>query len=152
MGHVTFRLAGAGDLDTLLALHDQYAVADGHEVDLARARAGFAPLLDDIDRAGRGVVWLAEEAGPAIGYAVVTWGWSIESGGPEALLDEIYVARPGRGVGQRLVAHLVEDCRRRGFRRIFLETERRNARARALYARLGFVEEDSVWMSRDLEP
>lgn len=28
---------------------------------------------------------------PPLGYAIVTWGYSLESGGREALLDEIYL-------------------------------------------------------------
>ena len=32
--------------------------------------------------------------------------------------------------------------------RVFLETESSNERVHALYARLGFVVDDSVWMSR----
>jgi GNAT superfamily N-acetyltransferase len=33
------------------------------------------------------------------GYLVITWGWGIESGGREALIDEIYVTPEYRGQG-----------------------------------------------------
>jgi ribosomal protein S18 acetylase RimI-like enzyme len=46
-----------------------------------------------------------------------------------------------------LIDHLVDDGRRRGLARIFLETETHNTSARRLYARHGFVEDDSIWMS-----
>jgi ribosomal protein S18 acetylase RimI-like enzyme len=45
---------------------------------------------------------------------------------------------------------VIDDCRRRGARRIFLETERPNESARRLYARHGFTVDDSIWMSLHL--
>jgi hypothetical protein len=33
---------------------------------------------------------------------------------------------------------------------MFLETERPNTRVRDFYARHGFAEDDSIWMSREL--
>lgn len=138
-----FRRARAADLDRLIALHGEFCESDGHPFDGDRARRAFVPLLGD-DRVG--VVWIGDD--PAA-YAVVTWGWSIEAGGPEAVLDEIYVADRGRGTGTTLVGHVVADGRARGLARIVLETERDNERVRSLYARLGFVADDSVWMSVD---
>lgn len=140
-----------------LGMHVWRAEPDEFDAVMALARefdpgvdpAGVAPLLADDSR---GVIWLAGHPLAAAGYAVVTWGWSVECGGPEAVLDEIHV-RDGdrnRGVGSGLIAHLLADCRARGIKRIFLETEAPNERARQLYERHGFVAEDSVWMARRL--
>lgn len=50
-------------------------------------------------------------------------------------------ARPGhRGVGAALMAALLREARRQGYRRIWLETRRINARALAFYRRQGFME------------
>ncbi|MCA9708831.1 MAG: GNAT family N-acetyltransferase [Myxococcales bacterium] len=55
-------------------------------------------------------------------------------------------AHRGQGVGARMLAHLIEQARRRGYRRLSLETGSSKtytdmfAPARALYARAGFVE------------
>ena len=46
---------------------------------------------------------------------------------------------------------LFEELRGRGVIKMFLETERHNARARTFYARQGFEADDSIWMSRPLE-
>ena len=50
-------------------------------------------------------------------------------------------AHRGRGVGARLVEHVVAEARRRGYRRLSLETGSADhfAAARRLYARHGFV-------------
>lgn len=150
------RRARRADLPALVELHRRYCAFDEHVVDEDAARAGFGPLLDGDEH---GVVWVLLSDGSAAGasddatptgYAVVTWGWSIEGGGPEALLDEIYVDARGAGLGSRLLDHLLDDCRRQGMRRVFLETEPHNERARSLYLRHGFAVESSVWMSREL--
>jgi GNAT superfamily N-acetyltransferase len=140
------RRATAGDLDRVIELHSRFCAADGHEFSESTARAALEPLLVD-DRYG--VVWISDgEEGE--GYAVVTWGWSIESGGPDALVDEIYAAPTSSGIGTALMTTLLEDIERRGITSIFLETEARNDAARRFYRRFGFVEEDSRWMSRSV--
>lgn len=140
------RTADPADFEELLRLVAAYYAEDGHVFSADTVSAGLVPLLEDH---GHGLVWVVEGDDGLLGYAVVTWGWSLESGGPDALLDEIYVevGNRRRGVGSLLIRHLIEDCRRRGMRRIFLETERPNGDARRLYRRLGFEEEQSVWMS-----
>lgn len=143
----TIRRAEAGDLEALLRMCARYCEADSHQFDPGTATAGFEPLLLSEQH---GVVWLSVDGDETVGYAVVTWSWSIESGGLDALLDEIYVDRPGEGHGSALVAHLLADCRRRNLPRVFLETESANREARRMYSRLGFQTEDSVWMVADL--
>jgi len=135
------RRAGPNDVGTLVELHRAFCAADDHPFDAVRAEGAFAPLLDDDTH---GVVWLVDDPRA---YAVLTWGWSIEAGGPEAVLDEVFSSQRGMGVGRALIDHLIADARRRGIVRIFLETERHNERARELYRRHGFVADDSIWMS-----
>ncbi len=120
---------------------DPTGPAEGTPFDTHR---GVTPLLTD-DTLGS--VWLAE---PDAGYVVVACSWSVEIGGPEAVLDEVYVRDRGRGTGARLVAAAEASCRAHGMRRIFLETEAVNDAARRLYARLGFTADDSIWMAQVL--
>lgn len=140
------RRATPADRDLLVELHREYCAHDSHDFDGDRARAGFEPLLVDDTH---GVVWMLDDP---LGYAVLTWGWSIEGGGLEGVLDEIYVRERNTGAGSTLVEHLLAEAWDRGLSRVFLETEAPNERARALYRRHGFVEESSVWMTRDRPP
>lgn len=135
------RRAGPGDLDRLVDLHREFCAIDSHPFDLARATAAFTPLLDD-DR--HGVVWIVDSP-PA--YAVLTWGWSIEAGGAEAVLDEVFVSERDSGVGSSLMQHLLADGRRRGLARVLLETETPNHRVRGFYERHGFRVDTSIWMA-----
>jgi [ribosomal protein S18]-alanine N-acetyltransferase len=47
-------------------------------------------------------------------------------------------ASRGQGIGQQLMREMVEQLRRRGVRRIYLEVEASNSPAIGLYQRLGF--------------
>ncbi len=136
------------DLEELLALGRRYCEADGHEFHEARARRAFAGLLAE---PRWGTVLLAELDGTAIGYAVVTVGYSIESGGVEALLDEVYLDVRSQGFGSILLDRVLAEARSRNAQRLFLETEAANERARAFYRRHGFRQDDSIWLSIDLE-
>ena len=112
-------------------------------------QAALEPLLAD---AAIGDVWLVEGE-EVLGYLVITWGWGIESGGREALIDEIYVTPSHRGLGlaSALVEIALEKARALGTKAVFLETESDNPQSRALYERLGFKAESSVWMRALLE-
>lgn len=143
------RRAGASDTEALLGLIRAFYVEDGHPYDEAHVLGALAPLLAD-DTYGQ--VWLVCAGDPPapLGYAVLTWGWGLESGGREGLIDEIFTARRGDGLGAELLEHVIGAAREAGCRTLFLETERANDAARRFYARHGLSEQDSVWMSRDV--
>ena len=148
MHRATIRQATLADLEQLIPLCIDYCIADHHEVDENLIRVGVHGLLESADR---GVVLVAcDDSDNLIGYAAVSAGWSIEIGGADFVLDELFVREQGHGVGSQLVAAVESYCRSIDVRRIFLETERPNERARQLYSRLGFSEDDSIWMSKDL--
>ena len=134
-----------GDLELVVSLSREFNEIDRHPYNEERVRRGLLPLLED-DQVG--VVYVDDP--PPEGYAVVTWGYSLESGGRDALLDEIYTRRRGEGRGGLLLEEVMADLTRRGLPRVFLETEAHNQAVRRFYARHGFVEEDSIWMARDL--
>lgn len=115
----------------------------------AHIATAVRPLLAD---PSIGDVWVAEEQ-ELIGYLVITWGWGIESGGREALIDEIFVAPAWRskGIASALIQASLERAREIQTKAVFLETEANNPESRELYKRIGFSEESSVWMRALLE-
>ena len=145
MSTPTLNRAEPGDLDPLLTLIQEFYTIDHHDYDEALLKNSLPGLLDSDEF---GLVW--KLGSPAEGYAVVTWGYSLESGGREALIDEIYLRERSTGSGSRLMSYILEDCRHRGIVRVFLETESHNVRVREFYRRAGFEEDDSVWMSMRL--
>ena len=136
------RRAGPEDRATLLTLTAEFYQVDDHPFDMSVVEAGVDPLLANDEY---GIVLITDD-----GYAVVTWSYSLESGGRDALLDELYVRRRSRGIGSSLIEAIFSEMRARGLRRIFLETEPSNQEARSFYQRHGFRIEDSVWMAADI--
>jgi len=145
------RRATVEDLPQLLVLVAEYCEADEHVYDAERVRAAMLPLLADDTH---GQIWVqvleGERTASLDGYIVTAWSWSLESGGRECLVDELYVRERRRGHGRALVEHALDAARTLGCRVAFLETEAQNDGARAFYTTLGFETEPSVWMSRSL--
>ena len=139
------RRAVVADLAELLRLGERYCAADQAQWLPQRARQGFEPLLRDDTH---GVVLAVDIDGTLIGYAVLTWGWSIEAGGRESLLDEMYIDQPGRGYGSLLIEEVVAVAKAHGAVRVFLETESANTAARDFWLARGFELEDSIWLQR----
>lgn len=143
----SMRQATPGDEARILDLMYGFCQSEGKTFDRDLARAGLVPLLESDEY---GTVLVAEHDTGISAYAVVCWSWSVEIGGPEACLDEIYVAERGQGIGSALISAVREACATHGMRRIFLETESVNERARQLYGRHGYEQEDSIWMALTL--
>ena len=78
----------------------------------------------------------------AVGYFVIAFGFSLEFGGRDAFLDELYLVPEarGRGLGRRCVDHAAEFCRSEGIGALHLEVSRANSAAQQLYRGAGFRE------------
>jgi GNAT superfamily N-acetyltransferase len=142
------RRANAGDLRPLLGLIAEFYELDVHPYDENRIIPALEPMLVD-DALGQ--VWVLEDESLRLdGYLIVTWTWSLESGGRDCIVDEIYVRETGHGHGARLLERGLKEAVAFGARAAFLETEAPNDAARRFYARHGFEAEDSIWMSTPL--
>ncbi len=141
------RRSTRADLSALLELIREFNVVDHHDHDDARVRESLIPLLDN-DEFGQ--VWQISTPEGARGYCVIAWGYSLESGGRECIVDEIFVTDRSRGLGAELLERALQSAQSAGVKVVFLETEAHNERVRSFYQRHGFVTEDSVWMRRVL--
>jgi GNAT superfamily N-acetyltransferase len=142
---LVIRPANSADQESVLALLRIYCDEANTPLSDQHLLAGLIPLLE---KNQHGVVLVAEDE-EIIGYSILTWGWGIESGGMEALVDEmlIHPSRRGEGIGELLMQATLEQAKQAGVNVVFLETEQDNPRSRKLYTRLGFEEESSIWMS-----
>ena len=139
------RIANSQDETAILALLRQYCDEVETPWSDEHLLAGLRPLLNENHH---GVVLVAQQE-EIIAYSILTWGWGIESGGQEALVDEMFVKAEQRnqGIGETLLRKTLDRAKEQGVKVVFLETERENPRSRDLYKRIGFSEESSVWMS-----
>lgn len=143
-------LAKPEHLDKLTALCAAFHAEEGIELSEDARRDGLAPLLDGLPY---GAAYLIGPARAPIGYIVICFGWSVEFGGLDAIIDELYI-RPGvrgRGIATEALVALPKALSEGGLRAIHLEVDRDNEKAVKLYRRAGFASRDKyMFMSRRL--
>jgi ribosomal protein S18 acetylase RimI-like enzyme len=134
---MNLRLATAGDEAVVLELVRQYHEYDQISSDANATALALTPLLAQSD-AGR--IWLIELAGSTIGYIALCFGYSIEIGGRDAFVDEMYILAEhrGKGIGKTVLREIQSKARCLDIKALHLEVERTNERARSLYLSLGF--------------
>ena len=143
------RLADQADQTALIGLLGDFAEEALAPLTTEHLTAAVTPLLQGSEL---GEIWVLEHEQNLIGYLVIGWGWGIESGGREALIDEVFVsdAHRNQGLGTRLVQAALARAKELDAKTVFLETEQSNPESRKLYQNLGFEIEDSVWMRKAL--
>ena len=130
-------LATLSHLDQLDVLVAAFHTEQGITLADDKRREGLRPLLDGIPH---GVAYLIGPARAPIGYLIVTFGWSVEFGGLDGFIDEIYV-RPGvrgRGIGTETLQALPRALADAGLKAIHLEVDRQDEKTQKLYERAGF--------------
>jgi ribosomal protein S18 acetylase RimI-like enzyme len=142
------RSATVDDLALVLprtrALNDHEGI-DVSDADLDRA---LRKLLADESLGG---VWLIEDAGKPVGYAIVTFGYDLEFGGRDAWLTELYVddEHRAKGAGSAALALLDEELRAHQVRALHLQVRPENPALR-LYERAGFSRSPRLLLTRRL--
>ncbi|MGC0225902.1 GNAT family N-acetyltransferase [Pseudooceanicola nitratireducens] len=127
-------LAGPEDLPRLLplvaAFHEEFGLPldDDHRVQ------ALAPLLDG---SPYGAVWLMGPSRAPIGYIILTFGWSVEFGGMDGFVDELYV-RPAvrrRGIATDVLEQLPKTLAETGLRALHLEVREDDDQTVKMYRR-----------------
>ena len=98
--------------------------------------------------------WMVRHADRIVGYVVLTIGYSIEYGGRDGFIDDLYLipeAR-GRGWGRMVVDFALSEAKALGIRTLHLEVEADNEQAHSLYRFSGFEETGRRLMRRRLQP
>jgi len=136
------------DVEALLAMARAFHAEDGHALSEAGTRAVHAVCAGDPMAAA----WFLCADGARVGYAVLTFGFSIEHGGRDGFIDDLYLLPParGRGLGIAALALLEQIAAEHGVQALHLEVARDNARAEALYRSRGYGVTDRKLMSRRL--
>ncbi|GGE22741.1 hypothetical protein GCM10011360_09040 [Primorskyibacter flagellatus] len=130
-------LATPDDLTRLLPLVRAFHEEAGIPVDEDARLAALTPLLEG---SPHGAAWLIGPARAPIGYVVISFGWSVEFGGMDGFVDELYI-RPsvrGRGLGTEVLTHLPKTLSATGLKAIHLEVSRVAIKTQEAYKRAGF--------------
>jgi ribosomal protein S18 acetylase RimI-like enzyme len=146
---------GAGDLqydeavesegDLLVDLAQAFHAEDGHPL----SPAGESALRRIASGEPLARCWIMRRAGQAIGYLVVTLGYSVEHGGRDGFIDDLYLVPSARGcgLGAAVLDFAVEQARLLGILTLHLEVDPKSERAASLYRSRGFAEDGRRLMS-----
>ena len=133
---ITTLRASSVDIGALVGLMREFYAEAAYALDDDWAASSFSALLGD---PSRGMAWIVKVDGEPAGHAVLTFRHSMEFGGLDAFVDDLYV-RPKhrrRGLGRALLSELFDECSRRGVLAVHVETGADNVAARALYGSFG---------------
>jgi GNAT superfamily N-acetyltransferase len=139
------RLALLTDLPVVLELMRGYYRDDGLDFDRDRCAATMTRLLQEPQW---GSVCLLETEGVGIGYVAICLGFSLELGGNDAFVDEVFVLPEyrGQGYGHRLLEFAATEAHRLGATALHLEVDRGNIAAQRLYGSLQFKRRDRYFI------
>jgi ribosomal protein S18 acetylase RimI-like enzyme len=143
-------LAKPEDLDRLVPLVAAFHAEEGITQDDTTRRNALLPLLEG---SPLGAIYIIGPTRAPVGYIVLTFGWSVEFGGMDAFVDELFIrsAVRGRGMGSETLLTLSKMLGQAGARALHLEVDRENETAKRLYARTGFKARDRyMLMTREL--
>jgi GNAT superfamily N-acetyltransferase len=142
--------ASPSDVEELIPLMREFYVGERLSYDEPVLRRALAALWSE---PLHGEVWLARADREPAGYGVLCCGFSLEYGGSDAFVDELFV-RPSwrdRGIGGLLLDAMEASCRDRRIAALHLEVDHDNPEGKRLYLRRGFVDHQRHLMTKRLE-
>lgn len=135
------RRAALSDVPLLVDLMEEFHAEGNHPLDREWAAASFSALLRDDSL---GAVWIVYQDSVPAGHVVLTIRFSMEFGGPDAFIDDMFIrsAYRRRGLGRAVLAALFEECERREVLAVHVEVGSDNEAAQALYRSYGLAPYD----------
>jgi diamine N-acetyltransferase len=148
MMQINFKPIENNDIEILLSFIQKFYAVDGSiAFNPIIVRRAIIQLLSD-ESMGR--IWLIQSQNQAIGYVILTLGYSLEYGGRDAFIDEIYIEPTfqGKGIGKKTIEFLEEICISLNVEALHLEVERENTTAQSFYRQVGFTDHDRYLMTK----
>lgn len=120
-----------------LELSDRQDLEDLEDLELLTYGRAAQNVWGLVPMIAHGQVFLARLEGEAVGWAIVNADWKDATA---AFVWSFAVAQKHhqRGIGARLIAHVIEEMRRQGRQRLEVVVSPANARALHLAGRVGF--------------
>lgn len=120
------------DVPALVDLMQEFYAEADYQLNKHWAAASFSALLQDTSR---GAVWIVFNNSEPAGYVVFTVRFSMEYGGLDAFIDDLFIRSSCRrlGLGRELLRTLFDECERRKVLAVHVEVGHDNVAAKALY-------------------
>jgi len=106
-----------------------------------------------LENQNHGFVLTAQKASMTAGYILIGFGYSLEFGGRDAFVDELYVrpSHQGQGIGTALLAAAEQFAAKLGVQAFHLESDFDNPGATALYERKSYRKHPRFLMTKWLD-
>lgn len=146
---IHYRLATIADLSLLIEFVREFHAYEHLPFDEQIDRD---VLLYFLSYESLGQAWLILQADEAIGYIILTLGFSLEYRGLDAFIDEFYL-RPSyraQGIGTQTLVFIENACQALDVKAIHLEVNFENSQAQRLYHRAGYQGHDRFLMTKSL--
>ena len=142
---ITTRVAALADIPILVELMRDFYAEANYALDATWAAEAFSTVM-------RGMAWIALEENKPIGYVVLTFRLSMEFGGSDAFIDDLFVRPEYRrhGAGRAALTAAFDESRRRGVLAMHVETADDNIAAKALYGRFGLQDRKRLLLTARL--
>ena len=142
--------ATSGDVEALLPLMREFYAGQRLPYDEGALRRALDALWNEPLHGG---AWLALAGDEPAGYGVLCCGFSLEYGGRDAFVDELFVLPAWRdqGVGGLILDAMESACREQGIAALHLEVDHDNPDGMRLYQRRGFVDHHRHLMTKWLD-
>ena len=130
------RSAAKNDIPVLVELMREFYIESKYNLDGDWAVGSFSELLQSTER---GAAWISFLGSDPAGYVVLTTRHSMEFGGVDGFVDDLFV-RPAfrrHGVGTSLLTELFRECSKRRVLAVHIELGSDNAPGQALCRRFG---------------
>lgn len=150
MRRIVARQAVLADLEALASLFDRYRQFQGQPADPAAASAFLRARFEH----GQSVLFVADDAGAAIGFAQLYPSFSSVSLSRAFILNDLFVAETGRrqGVASALLAAVEAYAWACDAARVTLNVARDNVSAQALYRSRGWTPDTQFHMFHRFAP
>lgn len=119
------------------------------EADAALAQRAVAPLLAG---GSEGAVWLIGPARAPLGYAIVTFGWSLPMAGREGWVEDAFI-RPSvrrRGIGTEVLHAIAVSLRQAGLKALHVRLPGSAPAAEHFFDGAGFSKNRDLTVMTDL--
>lgn len=134
-------LATPEDAPRLLPLIEAFHTEYGLTTTADERSAALMPLLQG---SPLGAAWIFGPAKAPTGYTIITFGWSMEIGGMDAFVDELYIRPPirKRGIASEVLLAISGSLKDAGVKALHLEVDREDEATQRLYSRAHFKMRD----------
>lgn len=154
---MAIRKATAADLDAVAAIFSEIHTAEENGLVTVGWKREIYPTAETARMAlTRGDLFVEEDEGKIVGTGIINQqqvesyhgaNWRYAASDDEVMVLHTLVITPkaaGKGYGRKFVAFYEDYARSHGCRFLRMDTNEKNANARALYGKLGYEEVDVV--------